>query len=178
MRQLIIIAIAAIALAGHGADSKSAAANERKQMERLDTRISKLNFEIRQNIPKLADYTNKVITLREQAGKAKSPDNVARLEKALEIMEERKNFYDALVQSQRGEVADLLTKRRLLSGAYQGETIAERNANLGVDDDSAVRAARKAREAQEEKERIASQQAELKRPTNLVEGGRRIKEER
>ena len=147
MRYLFSFALFAMVL-GHSfsAESKPLPAKTRAMIERLDTRISKLRFEMREAGPKLADYMNKVLTLREKVNEAKAPANIERLTKALEKAEEQQNYYDALIKSQKLEVAQLMTRRRVITGAKPSESITERNANLGVADDETMRAARIAAE--------------------------------
>ncbi|HLX63477.1 MAG TPA: hypothetical protein VKX17_19560 [Planctomycetota bacterium] len=136
------------------ADSNSIPVKTRAELDKLDAKIALFNTALKESTPKLADSDNKVTTLREKINAAKNPDNVARLQRALDKMEEQQKFYAALIKSQRAEVAELLTKRRLISGAYHGETIAERNAILGVDDGSRARAER------QNEEKLTRQRAE------------------
>lgn len=134
----------------HCADSKPTPVKTRSELDKLDAKIALLNTALKESTPKLADFNNKVITLREKINAAKNPDNIARLQKALDNMEEQQKFYAALIKSQRAEVAELLTKRRVMSNAFSGESISERNANLGVDDGSAGRTARQKEEKLEQ----------------------------
>ncbi len=148
--RILFCLVLTVCAAAH-AESQTISPKARAEMDKLDAKISVLNHDIRQNAIKATEFKNKVETLREKINEAKDPDNRARLEKALATMDEQKKFYDALISSQRTTIADLLTERRFMSNAYQGETIKERNTTLGVEGDAAKRAAAEERKREDER---------------------------
>ena len=131
MRSISFIVLICCCMTAHS-ETSSIPESTHKVLDKLDAKLNALNRDVRQNAVKIAECKSKTSALRERMNAAKDSEYQTRLSVLISKSEDQTKTYETMVADQRKTIAELMTGRRILSGAYLGETDEQRNAALGI----------------------------------------------